>query len=151
MQPQSFVVLILCLLNFGCVASHPLADYEETRKQVLATEAAFAKTMADRDQHAFSTFIADNAVFFAGDMPLRGKQQIITWWSKYFTDPGAPFSWEPAEVEVLESGRLAHSAGPIRDPDGNIVAEFSSLWRYEKGTWKIILDKGSVVCDCTAP
>jgi ketosteroid isomerase-like protein len=117
----------------------------------METEAAFARTMADRDHQAFSGFIADNAVFFAGNEPLRGKQRVIAWWARYFTDPGAPFSWEPAEVEILDSGKLAHSSGPVRDSTGTIIGEFSSLWRYEQGTWKIIFDKGSDVCDCNAP
>lgn len=140
----------ICLSTLGCVTSQPLPTYEETRIQVLETEAAFAKTMADRDHLAFSTFIADDAIFYSGEEALRGKQKIVARWSGYFTDQEAPFSWEPAIVEVLESGRLAHSTGPVRDPNGKIVGEFASLWRYEDGAWKIIFDKGSVICDCSA-
>ena len=151
MRLQNLAILIFCLSNLGCVASQSLPTHEEARLQVLETEAAFAKTMADRDHGAFSTFIADNAVFFAGKEPLRGKQQVITWWARYFTGPGAPFSWEPAEVEILDSDKLAHSSGPVRDPNGTIIGEFSSLWRYDQGTWKIIFDKGNDVCDCIAP
>jgi len=107
--------------------------------------------MADRDHQAFSSFIADNAVFFAGSEPLRGKQRVVTWWARFFTGPDAPFSWEPANVEILDSGKLAHSSGPVRDSNGSVIGEFSSLWRYQQGTWKIIFDKGNDVCDCDAP
>lgn len=151
MQSKSLLIFGLCLSTLGCVLSRPLPTFEETRIQVLETEAAFAKTMADRDQLAFSTFIADNAIFYAGEEALRGKQEIVARWSRYFTDPGAPFSWEPETVEVLEPGRLAHSVGPVRDPNGIIIGEFASLWRYENGAWKIIFDRGSAVCDCSAP
>ena len=151
MHSKTLIVLGLCLSTLGCAASQTVPTYEEARIQVLETEAAFAKTMADRDQRAFSTFIADNAIFYAGEEPLRGKQEIVARWSRFFTDPSAPFSWEPAIVEVLESGRLAHSVGPVRDPNGRIVGEFASLWRYENGAWKIILDRGSDICDCNAP
>jgi ketosteroid isomerase-like protein len=106
--------------------------------------------MAERDHQAFSSFVADNAVFFAGNEPLRGKQRVVSWWARYFTDPSAPFSWEPAEVEIFDSGKLAHSSGPVRDSNGTVIGAFSSLWRYEQGTWKIIFDKGSDVCDCIA-
>ena len=150
-QLISLVFLGLCLSSLGCVTSQPLPTYEETRNQVLETEAAFAKTMADRDLLAFSTFIADNAIFYAGEDALRGKQEIVSAWSRFFTDPGAPFSWEPATVEVLESGRLAHSVGPVRDPNGSVIGEFASIWRYKNGAWKIIFDRGSAVCDCTTP
>ena len=151
MRSQNLAVLILCLSNLGCVASPSLPTREEARLQVLETEAAFARTMADRDQQAFASFIADDAVFFAGDEPLRGKQRVVSMWARFFTDPAAPFSWEPAEVEILDSGKLAHSSGPVRDSNGTIIGEFSSLWRYEQGTWKIIFDKGSDVCNCSTP
>lgn len=150
MQARKLIILVICVSTLGCVTSQPQLAYEETRNQVLATEAAFAKTMADRDQLAFSTFIADDAIFYSGEEPLKGKQKIIATWSAYFTDREAPFSWEPAIVEVLDSGRLAHSTGPVRDPSGKIVGEFASLWRYQNGAWKIIFDKGSAICDCSA-
>ena len=151
MPSQNLTLLILCLSILGCVASPSLPSHEEARLQVLETEAAFARTMADRDHQAFSSFIADNAVFFAGSEPLRGKQRVVTWWARFFTGPDAPFSWEPANVEILDSGKLAHSSGPVRDSNGSVIGEFSSLWRYQQGTWKIIFDKGNDVCDCDAP
>ena len=149
MRSRNLFILSLCLSLLGC-AAQPVSGLEEARLQVLETETAFAKTMADRDHQSFSTFIADNAVFFAGDEALRGKQQVVTRWARYFSDPGAPFSWEPAEVEVFDSARLARSSGPVRDPNGTIIGEFSSLWRYDQGKWKIIFDRGSEVCDCIA-
>jgi ketosteroid isomerase-like protein len=151
MRSQRLAILILCLANLGCVASQSLPTREEARRQVFAAEAAFARTMADRDHQAFSAFITDDAVFYAGTEPLRGKQAVVTRWAPLFSDPNAPFSWEPANVEILDSGKLAHSSGPVRDPNGAITGEFSSLWRYDQGTWKIIFDKGNAVCDCSAP
>lgn len=151
MQSRRLVILVICLSTLGCVTSQPQPTDEETRNQVMETEAAFAKTMADRDQAAFSTFIAEDAIFYSGKEALRGKQKIVATWSGYFTDREAPFSWEPAVVDVLDSGRLAHSTGPVRDPSGKIVGEFASLWRYQDGAWKIIFDRGSAVCDCGDP
>jgi hypothetical protein len=46
-------------------------------------------------------------------------------------------------VQVLESGTLGISSGPVRDPAGNRVGTFNSVWRLEAdGKWKIIFDKG---------
>jgi len=83
------------------------------KEQVTATERAFAKTMADRHQPAFARFLSTQAVFFSGEKPTRGKSRIVERWLNYFKDPKAPFSWEPATVEVLESGNLALSSGPV--------------------------------------
>jgi hypothetical protein len=62
--------------------------------------------------------------------------------------PGAPFSWEPKTVVVLDSGTLALSSGPVLDPGGKHVGTFNSIWRLgPDGQWQIIFDKGSDVCD----
>ncbi len=116
--------------------------------QVMATERAFAKTMADRDQPGFARFISAQAVFFSGEKPLRGKSRVVERWLNFFKDPRAPFSWEPATVEVLESGNLALSSGPVRDPAGKLIGTFTSIWRLEAPhTWRIVFDKGSEVCN----
>lgn len=108
--------------------------------------------MADRDHLAFATFIADEAVFFSGPEPLHGKQKVIDWWQRFYKAPAAPFSWEPQEVEVLASGTLAISSGPVHNPEGKLIASFTSIWRLEApGKWRIVFDKGSGACDCAKP
>ena len=123
-------------------------DLEKLRQQVEDTERAFAATMADRDYNAFTRFLSDEAVFFSGETPLRGKQQVVDVWKAYFEYLDAPFSWAPQQVEVLDSGTLALSTGPVNDPDGKLVARFTSIWRLEaSGQWRIIFDKGNRACD----
>jgi ketosteroid isomerase-like protein len=112
--------------------------------QVFAAERAFAKSMADRNPEAFASFIATEAIFFSGQTLLRGKAQVVSGWSRFFEGRTAPFSWEPDQVEVLESGTLALSTGLVRDPEGKVIARFNSIWRLEApGTWRVIFDKGS--------
>jgi len=54
-------------------------------------------------------------------------------------------------VEVLESGTLAMSSGPVRDPSGKRTGTFNSVWRRESdGKWKIVLDNGCPACNCEA-
>ena len=65
------------------------------------------------------------AVFFTGPAPLRGKERVAAAWRRFYDQPEAPFSWEPSEVVVLESGALAMSSGPVRDPRGKRVATFA--------------------------
>jgi ketosteroid isomerase-like protein len=118
--------------------------------QVMEAERAFARTMADRNLEAFTGFLSEEAIFFGGEAALRGKQQVAEGWAPYFEGEAPPFSWEPDQVEVLESGELALSTGPVRNPEGNIVGRFNSIWRLEApGTWRIVFDKGSQVCSKT--
>ena len=140
--------LILATLA-GCTTMAPKPSAADLQRQVADTERAFAKTMADRNHAAFTSFLADETIFFTSKAPLRGKQAVADFWKKFYEGPTAPFSWEPETVEVLDSGTLALSTGPVRDPQGKLFATFTSIWRLEApGTWKIIFDKGNEVCDC---
>jgi ketosteroid isomerase-like protein len=124
------------------------ASQAALQEQVAAAERAFAKTMADRDFAAFQQFLADETVFFGGpDKVNRGKQAVAAAWKAFYDGPSAPFSWAPESVEVLASGTLAHSSGPVRDPSGKLIGQFNSIWRLESpGTWRVVFDKGCEVC-----
>jgi ketosteroid isomerase-like protein len=121
----------------------------ELKEQVRRTETAFAKTLADRDHAAFQKFLAAEAVFMSGGNATRGAVAVAERWKRFFDGPAAPFSWTPEFVEVLESGILAMSSGPVKDPSGKRTGTFNSVWRREAdGQWKIILDNGCPACDC---
>jgi len=136
----------------GCTNMTPKLSTADLQKQVADTERGFAKTMADRNHAAFVSFLADETIFFTSKNALRGKQAVADFWKKFYEGPTAPFSWEPQTVEVLDSGTLALSSGPVYDPQGKNVATFTSIWRLEApGTWKVIFDKGNEVCDCPKP
>lgn len=125
-----------------------LGGPEELRNQVLATERAFAKTMADRDHAAFTRMLAKETVFFSGPKGIRGAEAVAAAWKRFFEGEKAPFSWEPDTVHVLDSGTLAMTSGPVRDPSGRVIGRFSSVWRREApGTWRIVFDKGCDVCE----
>ena len=136
----------------ACAATPPMVAPAELKRQVTDVERAFAKTMADRNHAAFLAFLADETVFFTGPTPLQGKQQVADWWKRFYEKPEAPFSWRPDEVEVLASGTLALSTGPVFDPAGKQIATFTSIWRRDApGVWKIVFDKGNPHCDCAKP
>jgi ketosteroid isomerase-like protein len=134
----------------GCATvPPPLVTGDAARDQVAATERAFAKTMADRDLKAFGSFLSDEAVFYSGPKPLHGRQAVVDAWSRFYKDAKPPFSWEPASVEVLQSGALARSTGPVYDPQGKLAGCFNSIWRQEaRGQWKIVFDHGMSPQDC---
>ena len=138
--------LMVSLAMAGLAASFAAADDspDELAAVVEAREIAFARTMADRDVEAFATFISDEAVFFNGNEPLRGKAAVVDAWSRFFESPAAPFSWHPDVVVVLDSGTLALSSGPVYAADGTEGGRFNSIWRREPdGVWRVVFDKGS--------
>ena len=155
---KTAALFLTCLALAGCTAmsltpSAPAKpDPSAAREQVMATERAFARTMADRDLQAFSGFLSEEAVFFSGPTPLRGKVAVTDFWSRFYDGPQAPFSWEPDEVEVLDSGTLALSSGPVKDPAGTVFARFTSIWRLEApGQWRIVFDRGNPVAPAAKP
>lgn len=112
------------------------------RDEVWRTEAAFARSMTDRDLKAFASFLSPEAVFWSAGI-ARGPEAIVAAWTRFYEGPAAPFSWRPETVEVLPSGTLAFSSGPVLDPSGRRVGTFNSVWRREAdGRWLVVFDKG---------
>ena len=88
----------------------------------------------------------------SGPRALRGRDAVVAGWQRFYTSKDPPFSWEPDAVEVLDSGTLALSTGPVRDPSGTTIARFTSLWRLEPpGVWRVVFDRGTQVCECATP
>jgi ketosteroid isomerase-like protein len=141
--------ILLALALAACATPVTKPSNAELQKQVADTERAFARTMADRNLAAFRSFLAQDAIFFSGPKPLRGPDEVTAFWTRFYEKPEAPFSWRPETVEVLDSGTLALSTGPVFDPSGKKFATFTSLWRLEApGVWRIVFDKGNPECDC---
>ena len=143
--------LLVLAAALVCSAQAPRAqaDLATLASQVRDTERAFARTMVDRDHAAFVSFLSDEAVFMGEGPALRGKQAVAAGWKRLYDAPRAPFSWEPEVVEVLDSGTLALSSGPVKDTQGKRVGTFNSVWRKDgSGAWKIVFDKGCPQCDC---
>ena len=119
-------------------------------RSVADAERGFASTMARRDFGAFPSFISDEAIFLGnegGTQILRGRRAIAEAWKPYFDGAQAPFSWEPDLVQVVDSGTLAVSSGPVRNPKGEVTGRFNSVWRLESdGRWRVVFDRGSPVC-----
>ena len=112
-------------------------------EEVRQREIAFAQTMADRNHEAFLTFLSPEAVFFDGNTPIRGAVAIGAVWAAFFEGSEAPFSWRPDVVEVLDSGGLALTSGPVLDPAGEVVGRFNSIWRREADdVWRVVFDRG---------
>jgi ketosteroid isomerase-like protein len=117
---------------------------------VRSSELAFAKSMADRDFGAFVSHLSGDAVFFDDRKIQHGAAEVAAAWKPLFSDPKAPFSWAPDHVEVLASGDLALSTGPVIVND-KVVGRFNSIWRLEAPrTWRIVFDKGEPVCAAAA-
>jgi ketosteroid isomerase-like protein len=137
-------VMVVTCAGFA-VGAEPL---QALQAHVRDRERAFAKTMADRDHAAFATFVSEEAVFM-GATPFRGRAAVAEGWRRFFETKAAPFAWEPERVEVIDSGTLAISSGPVFDPAGQRIGTFNSTWRREAdGVWRVVIDIGCPPCRC---
>jgi ketosteroid isomerase-like protein len=137
---RSFALAFVLLTVAPPSSAQPSSDLAQ---QVREAERAFAKTMADRDHAAFTSFLAEEAIFLGPKEVLRGRQSVAAGWKRYFEGAQAPFAWEPERVEVVQSGNLAISTGPVKDPSGKRVGTFTTTWRREQdGKWRVVLDSG---------
>jgi ketosteroid isomerase-like protein len=135
-------------------SAQPAPDIEALQREVWDTEVAFARTMAQRDLAAFERFLSPHTVWWSGPQgsALRGKAAVVDAWKRFYEGPQAPFSWAPDEVVVIGDGTLATSTGPVRAPDGKVVARFRSVWRREPdGRWLIVLDRGEAIAPPAKP
>jgi len=131
----------LLFLLFGAAGAQSSLDAR--RAEVFAAERAFARSMAERDLTAFGRYVAADCVFFSGDTALHGRDAVLAAWKPFFDGASAPFSWDPDQVELLESGELALSTGLVKNADGVVSARFNSIWqRQADGRWLVIFDKG---------
>ena len=139
----ALAVAAACLFGAGWAKA---AD-RDLAAEIKAAEKAFAKTMADRNIQAFAGYISEEGVFFGGKGPIRGREAVVTAWKRFFDGADAPFSWDPETAEVLPSGNLGLTSGPVHDPKGELIGTFTTVWRLETdGKWRVIFDKGCDVC-----
>ena len=145
MRLSSLSLIVVCLVA-AAAAGRARVTNVDLRGQVMAHERAFAATMAARDFEGFGRYLSQEAIFMEGTGAQRGKVAVLTAWRRHYDGRQAPFSWEPEQVEVVESGTLAYSSGPIRDAQGRRIGSYNSVWRLEApGRWAVVFDRG---CDC---
>ena len=142
-------LVALCAITLLAGTARGQAAPAALARQVFVAESSFAATMANRDTAAFAAFVAPDAIFFGEKSVMQGKAAVVDGWRGLFTGPTPPFSWKADKVEVLASGTLAHSSGPVYGADGRQFGNFNSVWRREPdGTWLVVFDKGCPVCNC---
>jgi ketosteroid isomerase-like protein len=146
MRLLSIGVMCISMLMLA-LAGAARPSHADLKQQVLEAERAFAATMKARDHAAFMRFLDKEAVFFSGATVLRGREAIARAWHPYYVGDQPPFSWAPDNVEVVDSGTLAYSGGPVYDPSGRRIGRFNSIWRLEApGKWKVVFDRGDEPC-----
>lgn len=112
-------------------------------QSLVNAEKAFAQTSKEKStKEAFIAYMADSGLIFQSG-PVLGK--------KFWQDakPGTGLlTWEPVFADISAAGDMGYTTGPwefrTKRADTNAAAGgyFVSIWKKEKGEWKVALDIG---------
>jgi len=156
MKSPLILAPLVILLSFtpGCQKQvrEPMAESVRVPGEIEAVRQAdgdWLKSVSDRSIDRVLEFYTDDAVWLVPSVPtMTGKDAIREFWEKDFTGPDYALAWEPAKIEVSQSGDLAYSLGTwsaeIKDEEGNTVplaGKYVVVWKKTTNeTWKVAVD-----------
>jgi ketosteroid isomerase-like protein len=147
----SMIVLLACTPAAVVAQTSP---YAADVAQIMQADADFARSVAERNQERFRSFLADTATFNGGTAnELRGREAVATAWADFFDPKGPVLSWTPSHGEVIGAGDVGFTVGRstlrVRAADGAVTerpGEYLTVWRKQRdGSWKVVFDTGSTL------
>jgi ketosteroid isomerase-like protein len=108
-------------------------------------DAAWAAAVASRDQAAFLSRVAPDAVF-AGSALQVGREAIREKWARYFVAGGPTLRWKPTDSGVAPSGDLGWTIGDAvfewkEKGAGPSLGRYVTVWALGgDGRWMAVLD-----------
>lgn len=78
--------------------------------ELASLDAEWDASVAAKDQAAFLSRVAPDAVFSGGDLQV-GREAIREKWARYFADGGPTLRWKPTDSGIAGSGDLGWTVG----------------------------------------
>ena len=113
--------------------------------ELSALDADWAATVARKDQPAFLSRVAPDAVFSGGDLQV-GRETIGQKWARFFAEGGPTLGWKPTDSGMAASGDLGWTVGDalfewkekgVAPTPGRYV----TVWAKDAaGRWMVALD-----------
>jgi len=126
----------------------PAVNRAEEEKALRAADLAWSDAARRKDAGATANFIADDAEMMPPNAPaVKGGEEVKKGWSEMLAGKDFQLKWEPARVQVAESGELGYTSGTyemsMTDPKGakvNDKGKYIAIWKKIDGQWKCFLD-----------
>lgn len=141
--------LLLVYLISGCSKDNSTNNKAKYITEIAAAENAFAQMAKDKGlQTAFTFFAADSAVINRGDVLIKGKNSIFSYYGKPSGLQNVKLEWKPDFIGVSVSGDLGYTYGKYHfsgmDSFGKMIENegiFHTVWeRQADGSWKFVYD-----------
>jgi ketosteroid isomerase-like protein len=144
---MKYILILSVLISLGSCHSQQ-SRIEQSKKEIIQTEGAFAKMAADSGiQAAFTEFADDNAVIRQNKQLLKGKADIYKHYGKEIFKK-ASLQWTADFVDAAASGDLGYTYGhyifigidSLNKADTS-KGYFHTVWKKQTdGKWKFVWD-----------
>lgn len=151
MTARSVRYMAIVAVLSGSVGFALGAGSQDHSEALMIADRAFNRALQERNREAFSSWIAEEAVFFGGGL-VKGREQIVERWS-VFMDPGSgrTLTWKPHTAVMSGCEDLGYTIGDYesetRLPDGATgvaTGSYVSVWRRTvEGAWRVVADAGT--------
>ncbi|HUW06327.1 MAG TPA: DUF4440 domain-containing protein [Williamwhitmania sp.] len=141
--------LLLVYLISGCSKDNSTNNKAKYVTEIAAAENAFAQMAKEKGlQAAFTFFAADSAVINRGDVLIKGKNSIFSYYGKPSGLQNVKLEWKPDFIGVSANGDLGYTYGKYHfsgmDSFGKMIENegiFHTVWeRQADGSWKFVYD-----------
>ena len=144
------ILFIALFVLPACTTNKKVESTEKWKKEIVATELAFAE-MAQKEgiPTAFQTYAANDVAVLRNKNLIIGKEAMTQFYQKKGSDSGKEsLNWKPDFVDVSSSGDLGYTYGKytysITDSLGKTQeynGVFHTVWkRQSDGKWKFVWD-----------
>lgn len=160
MRPRLAPAALALALATACTSLPPrqgdLVPHEPARPAagpslavaLRGADTAFARSVSDRDEGAFRTFLGEDAIFVGSTGLLQGREAVVARWRRFLEKDGPSLRWAPTGGDGAGSGDLGWTVGSARfegkDAAGKPVARDSTyltVWaRRGGGPWQVAMD-----------
>ena len=156
-----YLGLSCVLLFLGCdsTVKQPASTRAADEAAVRQTDENWSKAAQSKKVDDWVAFYSDDAVLLPpNDRKASGKENNRKVIADLLALPGLALSWEPAKVEVAQSGDLAYTQGSYQltttDAKGKPSTDRGKtleVWKKQAdGTWKCVADMWSSDLPATA-
>ncbi len=142
-------MLVLAVLA-SAAAGFAVGSTTGAASPVWQADEAFNRSLAERNRVAFSSWIAEDAVFLGGGL-AEGREAILERWAPFLDrDSGSTLRWQPHTAMSSKCEDLGYTIGDYVStgpgPDGGTerrVGTYVSVWRRgADGAWRVVADAG---------
>jgi ketosteroid isomerase-like protein len=153
-QGTAAIITAFVLLAFGCdrTPQKPASTQVADEAAVRQTDENWSKAAQSKKVDDWVAFYSDDAVLLPpNDKKATGKADVRKYIGQLLMLPGLALSWEPAKVEIAQSGELAYTQGNYQltstDAKGKAATDHGKtleIWKKQAdGSWKCVADMWS--------